>query len=116
VAYVGGQLGPDLTLIGKIRTDRDLLEAIIYPSASFVRSFEPLLVVTTSGQKFSGLLRQESPQEIVLATGPLTIQRIPRDEIEQMRPGQISLMPEGLEKVLSLQELGDLIAYLKSRQ
>ncbi len=116
VGYVGGRLGPDLTLIGKTRTDRDLLEAIVYPSASFVRSFEPLLVVTNDGQQFSGLLRQESQQEIVLATGPLTSQRIRRDEIDEIRPSQTSLMPEGLDKLLSLEELGDLIAYLKSRQ
>ncbi len=116
VAYVGGEIGPDLTLIGKIRTTRDLLEAVIYPSASFVRSFEPLLVVTTNGQQFSGLVKNESPSEIVLTTGPLTSQRIPREEIEEIRPGQTSLMPEGLDKLLSLEELGDLIAYLKSRQ
>ena len=115
VGYLGGRLGPDLTLIGKTRTDRDLLEAIIYPSASFVRSFEPVLVVTSDGQQFSGLLRQESQQEIILATGPLTIQRIARDDIDEIRPSQTSLMPEGLDKLLSLEELGDLIAYLKSR-
>jgi putative membrane-bound dehydrogenase-like protein len=116
VAYVGGQIGPDLTSIGKIRTERDLLEAIIYPSASFVRSFEPLLVVTTDGRQFSGLIRQQSPREIVLTTGPVTSERIARDEIEEIRPSQTSLMPEGLEKLLLPQELGDLIAYLKSRQ
>jgi putative membrane-bound dehydrogenase-like protein len=116
VAYVGGQIGPDLTLIGKIRTERDLLEAIVYPSASFVRSFEPLLVVTTDGRQFSGLIRQQSPTEIVLTTGPLTSERIGRDEIDEIRPGQTSLMPEGMDKLLLPQELGDLIAYLKSRQ
>ncbi|HEX4144222.1 MAG TPA: PVC-type heme-binding CxxCH protein [Pirellulales bacterium] len=116
VAYVGGQIGPDLTLIGKIRTERDLLEAIVYPSASFVRSFEPLLVVTTDGRQFNGLLKQQSPGEIVLATGPVASERIARDEIEEIRPSQTSLMPEGLEKVLLPQELSDLIAYLKSRQ
>ncbi|HEY1783954.1 MAG TPA: heme-binding protein, partial [Pirellulales bacterium] len=116
VAYVGGQIGPDLTLVGKIRTERDLLEAIVYPSASFVRSFEPLLVVTTDGRQFSGLIRQQSPQEIVLTTGPLTSERIAREQIEEIRPGQTSLMPEGLDKLLLPQELGDLIAYLKSRQ
>jgi putative heme-binding domain-containing protein len=116
VAYLGGEVGPDLTLIGKIRTDRDLLEAIVYPSASFVRSFEPLLVVTTDGQQFSGLIKQESASEIVLATGPTTIQRIPRDEIDEIRPSQTSLMPEGLDKILLPQELADLITYLKSRR
>ena len=47
VGYVGGLIGPDLTRIGGIRTERDLLEAIVFPSASFVRSYEPVRVVTT---------------------------------------------------------------------
>jgi len=40
VGYRGGHLGPDLTSVGTIRTERDLLESIVYPSASFVRSYE----------------------------------------------------------------------------
>src|SRR5206468_9741895 len=40
IGYLGGKVGPDLTTIGQIRTERDLLEAIVYPSASFVRSYE----------------------------------------------------------------------------
>ncbi len=47
IGYVGGSVGPDLTRIGGIRTERDLLEAIVFPSASFVRSYEPVRVLTT---------------------------------------------------------------------
>src|SRR5262249_38062806 len=46
VGYLGGKVGPDLTHIGKIRTERDLLESIVFPSATFVRSYEPVLVTT----------------------------------------------------------------------
>ncbi|HTU27402.1 MAG TPA: hypothetical protein VMF30_18475, partial [Pirellulales bacterium] len=116
VAYVGGRVGPDLTLIGKIRTERDLLEAIVYPSASFVRSYEPVTVVTSDGRQFNGLVQEQTPGEILLTTGPQASQRIARDEIEVMRPSQTSLMPEGLDKLLGVQELSDLVAYLKSRQ
>ena len=49
LGYLGGHMGPDLTSIGQIRSDRDLLEAVVYPSASFVRSYEPMIVVTKSG-------------------------------------------------------------------
>ncbi len=48
--YLGGLSGPDLTKIGRIRNDRDLLEAILYPSLSFVRSYEPVILVTTDGR------------------------------------------------------------------
>src|SRR6185436_3502006 len=42
MGYQGGKVGPDLTSIGTVRTERDLLESIVYPSASFVRSYEPI--------------------------------------------------------------------------
>src|SRR5262249_29073156 len=44
VGYVGGKVGPDLTVIGRVRTERDLLESIVFPSASFVRGYEPVTV------------------------------------------------------------------------
>ncbi len=38
----GGTTGPELTHLGKTRTERDILEAVLYPSLSFVRSYEPV--------------------------------------------------------------------------
>ena len=61
IGYLGGNLGPDLSSIGAIRQDRDLLESIAYPSASFVRSFEPMVVVTRAGQVHSGLVKKDGP-------------------------------------------------------
>ncbi len=114
VAGQGGQIGPDLTKIGAIRTDRDLLEAVVFPSASFVRGFEPYVVTTKKGQTASGVIRRETAEAIVLATGAATEARILRAEVEEIEPGKVSIMPEGLDTQLSRQELADLIAYLIS--
>jgi len=112
--YIGGNVGPDLTSIGQARTERDLLESIVYPSASFVRSYEPVSVTTKSDEEFSGVLRKDSADEVVLATGINAEARIPRADITEMRPSRVSVMPGGLESQLSKQELADLIAFLKS--
>ena len=114
IGYVGGHLGPSLSGVGKIRTERDLLEAVVYPSASFVRSYEPMVVVVKSGDAFNGVLRKDAPNEVVLATGPETEMRIARADITDMRPGMLSVMPQGLDSQLSKQELADLITFLKS--
>jgi putative heme-binding domain-containing protein len=113
MGYLGGRVGPDLTTIGQVRTERDLLESIVYPSASFVRSFEPYIVKTKGDDEYSGVLRKDNSQEIVLATGPATEVRIARGDIVDMRPGTVSVMPAGLEQQLSRQELADLVAFLK---
>ena len=114
IGYAGGTLGPDLTTVGKIRTARDLLESIVYPSASFVRSYEPYTVTRKSGEVLGGLLRQDASAEVILSTGPGAETRIPRQDILEMSPGTLSIMPQGLDGLMSKQELADLIAFLKA--
>jgi putative heme-binding domain-containing protein len=114
MGYLGGKVGPDLTSIGQIRSDSDLLEAIVYPSATFVRSYEPVQVITRAGEEHSGVLRAENNEELILATGPASEVRIPRSDIAELRPGTISVMPQGLDAQLSRQELADLLAFLKN--
>ena len=116
IGYVGGHVGPDLTRIGKIRTERDLLESILFPSASFVRSYEPVVVSTKSGKIYNGLIRKDTPEEVVLALNGTEEVRLARDTIEDVQPSKVSIMPAGLDKQLSKQELADLVAFLKAAQ
>jgi putative membrane-bound dehydrogenase-like protein len=114
MGYLGGKVGPDLTSIGQVRTERDLLESILYPSASFVRSYEPYVVSTKSDESYTGVLKKDAPDEVILATGPGVEVRIPRGDVVDVRPGTISVMPAGLEQQLTKTELADLLAFLKS--
>ena len=112
MAYVGGRIGPDLSRIGGIRTSHDLLEAIVRPSAAFVRSYEPVVVITEDGLAYQGILREETATEVVLQTGAAAIERIARSDVAAIEPGTVSLMPQGYDTVLSPQELADLVAFL----
>ncbi len=114
MGFLGGRVGPDLTRIGEIRTERDLLEAILYPSASFVRSYEPVVVLTQAGQVHTGVPRDDDGETITLAIAADKSIAISHDDIEEMRPGSVSIMPAGLEKQLSEQELLDLVTFLKN--
>ncbi|HEY1170131.1 MAG TPA: PVC-type heme-binding CxxCH protein [Verrucomicrobiae bacterium] len=114
VQLYGGQVGPDLSQIGRIRTERDLLEAILYPSASLARDFESYTVAMKDGESVSGVIQKETPEMIQLAgtTGQPTM--IPRNTVASVTPSALSIMPQGLEQALSAQELKDLVAYLRS--
>jgi putative heme-binding domain-containing protein len=114
IGYLGGNLGPDLTRIGQVRTERDLIEAIVYPSASFVRSYEPMVISTRGGDEYSGVMRSDAEDEVVLGTGPGAEVRVARRDIVEMRPGRLSVMPQGLDSQLSRAELSDLVAFLKA--
>jgi putative heme-binding domain-containing protein len=114
IGYLGGKVGPDLTRIGQVRSERDLLEAIVYPSASFARSYEPVIVTTRSGATHNGVIKEDLPDELVLATGPGEETRIPRQEVGDIRPGTVSIMPSGFGEQFTRQELADLLAFLKA--
>jgi putative membrane-bound dehydrogenase-like protein len=114
IGYIGGKIGPDLTKIGQVRSERDLLEAIIYPSASFARGYETVIVQTQSGQMLSGALRSEAPDEVVLSDVAGVETRVPRTSIKELQPGAVSLMPPGFGDLLTRQELADLVAFLRA--
>ena len=114
MGYLGGRSGPDLTRIGKIRSERDLLESILFPNVSFVRSYEPTLIITTKGRVYSGVVRDETPDEVVLQVDAEKVIRIALEEIDERHPGKVSIMPAGLDKHFSDQQLADLIKFLKA--
>jgi putative heme-binding domain-containing protein len=110
----GGRIGPDLSKIGSIRAGRDLLEAIAFPSVSFVRGYEPYVVATRDGRVASGTLARETLEAIFLNTSDANEVRIPRDQIEDLQQGRQSIMPQGLDTQLNRGDLADLLAFLQS--
>ncbi len=112
IGDLGNHVGPDLSAIGGIRKHRDLLESILFPSASFAQDYEGFVLTKNNGEVLSGVLASESTDtvELRLATGQSTT--IPRSQIKSLSPLPVSLMPQGLGQVLTEQQLIDLVAYL----
>ncbi|CAN5228850.1 hypothetical protein BH23VER1_BH23VER1_06800 [soil metagenome] len=114
IGYRGGELGPDLSRIGSVRTERDLLEAIVFPSASFARGYEPVLVGTRDAGHVLGMVRDQDGKTMTLATAPGLEVSVAEEDIASIDPAPVSLMPPGLDQIVSPQELADLIAFLRS--
>jgi putative heme-binding domain-containing protein len=112
IGGAGGQVGPDLSKIGALRSGRDLLESIVFPAASIARGFESFVVETTDGDVYAGTLAAESADAIRLKT-PAEV-TIPRSRVKSIRQDQTSIMPQGLDAQLSRQELADLLAFLQA--
>jgi putative heme-binding domain-containing protein len=110
----GGKAGPDLTKLGAIRSGRDILESILFPSSTLAQGYQSLTVSTKEDDDLQGIIVRETEDAIVLrdATGAET--RIERKEIREMHPSAVSLMPSGLEQALTREEFADLLAYLQS--
>ena len=110
----GGRIGPDLSTTGARRNTRDLLEAVLYPSSSLARGFETFGVLTNDGQVHTGLILSETTDAIRLRTTQQTELTIRRTDIEELQPSPVSVMPAGLDRTMSEEELRDLVAYLGS--
>ncbi len=114
LGYGGGMLGPDLTSIGKARNRRDLLEAILFPSASIVRGYEPVVVELEDGRVVGGIITGESASEITLTVDAQKQLHLERSAIVQVLPSAVSPMPNGIAAILSPQELADLLTFLET--
>ena len=71
-------------------------------------------VATVEGRVFSGIITEESANAITVKRSEGATDVIPRDQIETIASTGMSLMPEGLEKGLSVQDFADLIAFVRS--
>jgi putative heme-binding domain-containing protein len=110
----GGKIGPDLTKVGERRSQRDLLEAVLYPSASVGQGYETYVIQTSGGQTVTGLVTRRTADAIFLRTTDQKDIRLATADIEQLKPSPVSIMPAGLENTMTDEQLRDLIAYLRS--
>lgn len=113
IGYRGGNLGPDLTSIGQARSPRDLLESIMFPSASFVRSYESVTLKSKDGTTYLGIIGDSSADTLTLRLAPTAEIVLNRNDIVDRHPATTSLMPQGIHTQLTEQQLSDLLAFLK---
>ena len=111
----GGYIGPDLTPY-KRDDSRNMLINIVNPSAEIREGFETFTVVTFDGRALSGFVIDRDKQVLSLKGSEGQTITIQTDEIDEMLPQKKSLMPEGLLKSLTDQQVRDLFAYLRSSQ
>jgi putative heme-binding domain-containing protein len=108
----GYRVGPDLSGIAG-RAPEALLNDIIDPNHEVAPDFATLSVTTRGGQVFAGLLAEETATTLKLRRAEGVEDTLLRSEIDELRSTGKSLMPEGLEQTISLQDMADLVAFLR---
>ena len=108
----GGLIGPDLSQVARFRSAGDLLESIVYPSSAVAADYRTYRVTTKQGRQGQGVILRESADAIYLRTAELAEVRVARKDVEEVTPSETSLMPDGLDKAMTRQELSDLLAFL----
>lgn len=109
----GRQIGPDLTALTD-RSPQAMLTAILDPNRAVEDKFVEYMVITAGGEIVSGVLTSETGTSLTLASADGKDHTVLRSDIELARSNKKSLMPEGLERDLTKQELADVIAYVRA--
>jgi putative heme-binding domain-containing protein len=114
VGEVGRAIGPNLSRIGAIRTERELVESILFPSNTIARDYELHAVVIADGANHLGLIKSRGAEGLVLMDAAGQLQTLPVTSVMSDTQLEASLMPGGLDAAFSPAELADLVAWLRS--
>ena len=110
----GGKVGPDLFAAGDKFGRRELVEAVLTPSATIAVGYSTTIVTTRDGEVVDGIVKDVSGAGVTLMRADSTAVHIPAADIAEQRTSNVSMMPDGLEAGLALQDFADLIDYLAS--
>jgi putative membrane-bound dehydrogenase-like protein len=108
----GHRVGPDLSSVAS-RPASALFDDILDPNHNLSPDYVNFLLVTKQGKVLSGLLVEETATSLKLKRADAAEETILRSEVDELRASGRSLMPEGLEQVLGVQGLADILAFLR---
>jgi putative membrane-bound dehydrogenase-like protein len=110
----GGRIGPDLTLLGRTNSRERIIASILQPSQEIAPEFQSWVLATKDGKTLSGLRLQKPGDDGVEDYADPTGKKfsLHSEEIESREASTTSIMPDGLEKAISIDDLRDLVTFL----
>lgn len=108
----GGKAGPDLQAVGDKFPRRELIRAVLEPSAEIAIGYGTTLVTTKAGDEFQGVVKESTADSLELIGADGKHVRVATRDIQEQRGSTVSLMPEGLHAGMSRQDFANLIEYL----
>ena len=116
VAGAGSSIGPDLTGLGGRFGAPDIMRSVIDPNHTISDQYQQM-VFETNGRTIVGRVSNIDKDNIMVSTNmldPKKTESIPRDELDDQYPSDVSMMPSGLLNTLTAEEILDLTAFLRS--
>jgi putative heme-binding domain-containing protein len=108
---LGHAVGPNLAGVRR-RTAEEIMISILDPNRETSPEFLEYAVALDDGRVLSGLIAAETPTSVTLRGREAVDQTILRRNVAEIASMGKSLMPEGLEKMITPQEMTDLITFL----
>ncbi len=114
---LGGQgvaFGPDLATL-RNRNPQSVMTEILHPNHSIADGYDFYTATLRNGQTVSGMLARETSATLTFRAlgGAETV--VARTDVAQLDKAQQSAMPVGLEAQINLQQMADLLAYIRGK-
>ncbi len=107
----GNDIGPALETI-RHRTPEEVLLHVLDPNREVSPNFFEYVVALKNGRVTTGVITVETPTSITIRRAGGAGETVLREDIAELTSTGKSIMPEGLESQITLQEMADLLAFL----
>jgi len=115
---VGGKgkilAGPDLLGVGAKYPREELIRSVLEPSSRLLSGYEMNVVATADGQIIQGVIKSDTPERLELVDAKGNVISLAKDEIDEQKKSDVSMMPNGLADGMTPEDFADIIAYLES--
>lgn len=108
---IGNDVGANLATLTN-KSPEALLVAILDPGRAVEAKFLNYIAVTDDGRTHNGILAEETATTVTLVAAEAKKTTLLRNQLEELVSTSKSMMPEGLEKDLTPQDLADVMAFV----
>ncbi len=109
---LGKEVGPDLGEV-RNRPPELLLADILMPNQSIAQQYESYVVELTSGETVDGVMGPQTPTTITIRQEEGKEHVILRSNIRSFYIAELSAMPEDVEEQVDVQQMADLLRFIK---
>jgi putative heme-binding domain-containing protein len=106
--------GPFLGTIATTYKRRELAEAILAPSKTIAQGFATNVLALEDGRTLTGFVTKEAADSVTLRDAEAKETQVPTSQIVERAKSDVSVMPEGLVKGITVKEFASLLDYLES--
>lgn len=113
----GGSVGPDLTAAGRRFGLSDMMVTLIDPSKEVSDQYRATIFQMDDGRLVTGRIANLSGKTYMVQTNmldPGNFSQLNTDNILEMKPATVSMMPTGLLDTMTREEVLDLLAYMRN--
>ncbi|MCH7945845.1 MAG: c-type cytochrome, partial [Armatimonadetes bacterium] len=108
----GKDVGPNLSDIGNKLSRDAFFQSILFPSAAISHNYESYVIQTADGEVVTGLLVSRTPEAVSIRGADAIVRTFKTEEIDAIAKQEVSLMAADLQKVMTAQDLVDVVQYL----